>query len=207
MPTPQRSPRRLYVACQVEGKQVEEKLREVRATVARAISPEALYIPEDRPHITLRFLATIDIERPYDLANAARFGLAVDHIARAFPAIPMTLGPIKSFPGVVWAEPQGTPEAMKVLTRVQELIDQTARRHWEDEPDYPFTPHITLALVSQEDSQRLEKELGQETPGIPFEITALDLIQSDMDPATGETRRTIARSPLKPRSSAGRQPQ
>jgi RNA 2',3'-cyclic 3'-phosphodiesterase len=187
---------RLFVAAEIEP--------HVRAAAAvlisgleervRRLAPQAriTWVPEDRLHITVRFIGSVDdgvaagirtaLEPPIELAP---FDIEVTGTG-TFPG--------RGAPRVIWAGMQAGRASLIALER--EVSERLGRLGLAPEPRV-FSPHLTLARVRDAaglNAARLLDGLEREMVGTA-RVDAITLFESRLSPK-GSTYLALQRTPL-----------
>lgn len=160
----------------------------------RQIAPDLTWVPEERIHLTLRFLG----EQPE--TNVAPLAGAMDQVAARRPSSRVLVGSVGAFPDfrrprVVWIG----VDADSVLA-LQRDVEAACVALGNEKEDRSFRPHLTLARVktrlSTTELRRLEMAAGQVRFSGAFTMTSIDLMQSVSD-KDGSRYIVLHRSPLR----------
>lgn len=158
-------------------------------------APSLSYTDPEGAHVTVKFLGDTpedDVDEVVDALERA----VDDADAGPFPVEVAGLGafPDGEYIRVVWV---GIDEGDEELTRLHEAVERETVALGFDPEEHEFTPHVTLARMSdgrgKGDVQRFLRETDPELGR--FEATELRLKASELD-RDGPTYRTVARFPL-----------
>jgi 2'-5' RNA ligase len=167
---------------------------------AERLAPKAriTWIPEDRLHMTVRFIGSVD----EGVASAIREALEP---AVPVPPFDLVIAGVGTFPGrgaprVVWAGITAGAESLGRLE--QEVSHRLAALDIRPEAR-PYSPHLTLARVREAagmNSPRLCDGLADQMLGTT-RVEAITLFESRLSPA-GPTYDALQRTPLWKRFSS-----
>jgi RNA 2',3'-cyclic 3'-phosphodiesterase len=192
---------RLFVAAEIEPHVRAAAASLVNDLTQRAgrLSPQAriTWIPEDRLHITIRFIGSVDEE----VADAIRAALEPPIELAPFEIAVAGTGtfPGRGAPRVIWAGLQAGRESLIAAER--EVSERLARLGIPPEPR-PFSPHLTLARVRDAagaNAARLLDGVEREMVGTT-RVDAITLFESRLSPR-GSTYLALQRTPLWKKSS------
>lgn len=175
--------RRLFIACPVRGRFIDQELlstwKAVGGPHGGGLFPEGSYPErEGQPHITLRFLGDVDVENSRE--GLRRLLDDLDEITGNLTRIPLVLGPLGIFQGVLWCGIGGTNDAMDQFNALQVKVDGAVKlRGWPD-ADYPFLPHITIGRYNRTAEVNIEDLKNYQSHPQPydFEIGSVELMES-----------------------------
>ena len=174
--------KRLFIACPVQGQAVEAELTADWEKVVPMLPTWVAFKREPSLHITLRFLGAVNLADPERKTALGRLVQDLTELSAETPAIPLVVGPLGVFQGVVWASVVGSNEAMEGFNRLQNRVDGAVNlRGWPD-ADYPFMPHITIgrfprdATADVTDFLRVAREADPET--LDFKLGCVELMES-----------------------------
>jgi 2'-5' RNA ligase len=169
---------RLFVGCTV-GPAVADVamalIGELKARVAR-LAPLArlTWVPNERLHVTVRFIGHVDAER----AAGIRDALAPPLRQPAFDAVAQGVGafPDRRPPRVVWAGlAAGRTELVALAREVNARLDPLVGGDPEE-----LRPHLTLARVKEPHGLRVQTLLAglEQLPLGSFRVEAITLYES-----------------------------
>jgi 2'-5' RNA ligase len=167
---------RTFIALPVAA-EIKEALAGISRRLDHNIAPRAVrWVKPAGMHLTLRFLGDTavpllpHIRQALDEIKAAPFTLQLGRLG-AFPQ--------QKRPRVIWIGLQGAEQSLLELQ--QAVAGALTPLGWEPERR-PFHPHLTLGRVKNIGGVRhLEWEL--DGPALRWQVTAVQLIQSDLLPA------------------------
>lgn len=180
--------------------ELDDALRMKAAAVAAALrervqkdAPRArvTWIPEERLHLTLRFIGDVDDSLGARVIGALRAPLEVPPFTIGFG----TLGafPPKGPPRVLWIGLAGNHDA---VIRTESAISERLRDLGVPNEDRPYSPHLTLARIREPAGLRtstlfagLSASLGKRS------VDAITLFQSQLSPK-GPTYTVLQRTRL-----------
>ena len=175
---------RLFAACPVRSPEVAKELDSAWERVLELLPDTVGTRREREPHITLRFLGKTPGPETVDALDRALAAMA----ARLEP-VPLTLGYLGTFPGVLWAGIGGERRDTDRLNLLQEWVDEAALRLGFREADLAYLPHITLGRFNPELTGPLAETLRE--TGRPwnmgFQVDTVELLWS-LPGAPGYTR-------------------
>jgi RNA 2',3'-cyclic 3'-phosphodiesterase len=180
---------RLFVAIEL-GQGTREALG-VAVAPLRADAPELAWVPNEKLHLTMKFLGDVPDER-----LPAVVGM-VDGVARAHRAFSMELGGLGAFPNfrlarVVWL---GVEQDARLELLHHDLELAGEREAFEVE-GRAFRPHVTLARMKASlDAERARRFAGV-ARAVDFtatvEVAEITLFESTLAPAGARYRRIHA---------------
>lgn len=136
---------RMFVALPLSGP-VREGLVAYQRTLAAA-GVRARWVKESQFHITLKFLGDVPAAAADSLVQA------LCDAVLDFPGFEVAFRGVSAFPDrrrprVLWAAPEGAPEA---LLRLAERVEAACARLGIARSDRPFHPHVTLGRLRPEE--------------------------------------------------------
>ncbi|MGH7724195.1 MAG: RNA 2',3'-cyclic phosphodiesterase [Candidatus Eiseniibacteriota bacterium] len=139
------------------------------------------WVKPSNVHYTLRFLGELSESRVRAAARAgeaAVVGLQHFSLRLGAPGV----FPNARRPRVLWL---GASEGGEALVLLAKSLDEALRREGFGAPEKPFAPHLTLGRVRESGSggaSVAETFLGATFPTAAFDVPALSLIHSKLDP-------------------------
>lgn len=109
-----------------------------------------------------------------------RLAFDLDEITLEMTRIPLVLGPLGLFEGVLWCSIGGSNEALERFNDLQVKVDGAVKlRGWPD-AYYPFLPHITFGSFDRSSAVNIEDLQNYREYPHPhdFEIGPVDLLES-----------------------------
>ncbi len=169
----------MFIASRVNSPAVREKLDHVWEATLTALPPDANTWREEEPHITLRFIGNVDE------ATEEALAVMMDVLAKRFLQVPLVLGDVGCFDGVLYVGVGGTMESLEALSVLVSRVEHMVGTLGLDDgvaPLLPFVPHIAAARfrkdTTAETRQRLE---GVTYPGhAHFDLEGFELMESIM---------------------------
>ncbi|HWQ92816.1 MAG TPA: RNA 2',3'-cyclic phosphodiesterase [Clostridia bacterium] len=134
---------RLFIALEVP-EPVKQRLGEVQSQLRGKVPNAAIkWIPEERLHLTLRFLGYVEREQVPDLTKAAQVA------SGAFPPLALGVGEVGFFPNaqrprIVWV---GMSERENLLGQLAREVQTATLPFTAEEPADRFSAHITIGRV------------------------------------------------------------
>lgn len=184
-----------FIAARIRSQTVREEL-EFTQEQLRQLLPARNPLPERDPHITLRYLGPLP-----DQFDSSHLAAHLTTLVRTHSPIHLALGPLQSFPGVLWVSLQGPATSLTALHNLARHVDELTDGHtWPTPRIYPFIPHITvITFLPPNEAPRLEdiEQILRPAP-IPFRIDSIELLESS--PSRDNPSRY---SPLAPPFSLG----
>lgn len=145
-------------------------------------------------HVTLTFLGDVDPDR----LDSVQRALATAVTDAGVAPFPITVGGFGVFPSldyisVVWA---GVREGGPELTRLHEAVERELTALGFDPADHEFTPHVTLARMSDaRGKEAVQRAVREASPTVGhLTVSEIRLTESTID--DGPVYRTVARVPL-----------
>jgi 2'-5' RNA ligase len=146
-------------------------------------------------HLTLKFLGDVDEAQVPDLEEALE--TAVD--AAGVEPFTATFGGLGVFPSldyisVVWV---GVREGGDEFTRLHEAVERETTALGFEPEDHEFTPHVTLARLSDaRPKERVQRVVGEQDPTVgEMRVREVRLTESTLD-REGSTYSTVSRVAL-----------
>jgi RNA 2',3'-cyclic 3'-phosphodiesterase len=176
----------------------EQRLRHaIHAATAplRAAVPDAGWVPEDRVHLTLKFLG----EQAEEMV--APLTAAICEIGQRHWPVPMRLRGVGAFPNlrrprVVWVGIAPTPK----LELLQHDVEERCAALGVEVEGKPFRPHLTIGRLRGTEAPEALRELGRLARGARFRadavVSAIELVHSTLT-AAGPRYERIALAPLR----------
>jgi 2'-5' RNA ligase len=162
-----------------------------RATVG-TMAPQARLSPDERLHVTLRFLG--DLEVP--AVDAARAALAAATAAHAPVGVALAAaGTFGKPPHVLWL---GVGEGLDALQALAAAIDDQLDKEGQPPRDRPFCAHLTLARSGRRGGDRKLRDVARALDGFRApraRVEEVVLFRSVSD-AEGHRYEAVARSRL-----------
>jgi RNA 2',3'-cyclic 3'-phosphodiesterase len=155
---------------------LRQELHDLSTDLRRA-APSISWVPQERLHLTVRFLGATGEESVDALRTAA------DEVAGRFAAFPISLGSAGAFPNlrrprVVWIGVAPDPK-LELLHHELELGLQALGYETEGRP---FRPHVTVGRSRGRETEvelaRLRAAAGTTNLTLESAVNALDLMQS-----------------------------
>ena len=170
---------RLFVGIELPAAVRDAVGREVQ-DVLRPAFPRAKCVRPDGLHVTLRFLGDQSPEFAEQLAE--RLGT----IAAETPPLFLELGGVGGFPTLLRPRVVWLGVASPALAPLRERVEDACRRTGAPPEERPFHPHLTLARLRDDDTQRARPALAHAAEGLSFEASttthSLHLMQSELTP-------------------------
>ncbi|SEA23140.1 2'-5' RNA ligase [Haloplanus vescus] len=182
---------RLFVSVDLDG--LADGVADAQARLPDAESLR--FVAPENAHVTLKFLGDTDPDR-LDEIQAALMTAVTDADVDPFTA---TVGGFGVFPSpdyisVVWA---GVREGGPELARLHEAIERELTALGFDPADHDFTPHVTLARMSDaRGKDAVTRVVRDADPTVGrLDVSELRLTESTLTD-DGPSYRTVARIPL-----------
>ena len=177
------SVKRLFVACPVRGPAVEGAITDAWKRATELLPPGCASSREEDPHMTLRFLGATDLGDTGKREAVEALMAELRETACRTERIPLILGYLATFPGLLWVGVGGTVEALDALNRLQGLVDRAVMRHGWGSADYSFLPHITVGRFDRKATDLLRGSLMDvDYPEhVEFDLAGLELQESVRD--------------------------
>ena len=164
----------------VDDPQVRRELERAWLQAVGLLPPGSNPRREEQPHVTLRFIGETGVRNVRELERELR-----EDMGRS-PKPALQLGPLQTFPGILWAGVEGTEEDLERLRRLRRQAALAAARAGErgmkvqPEQHPVWTPHITLGRFDPDRTDRLEASLRADpiTPGAGFRLETVALMES-----------------------------
>lgn len=182
------------------GIELGDALRMKAAAVAAALrerveqdAPDArvTWIPEERLHLTLRFIGEVDDSLGERVIGALRAPLDVPPFTIGFGALGAF--PPKGPPRVIWI---GVARGRDAVVRAESAISERLGDLGIPKEDRPYSPHVTLARVRQPAGLRAPTLFAGLSPSLgKRSVDAITLFQSRLSPK-GPTYTVLQRTRL-----------
>ena len=181
------SSKRLFIACPIRHPAVEAELRSTWKALKGIIPASASPTREPLPHITLRFLGDMELSLTRLTAQKLPYRellmqwcVDLDEITREVNKIPLALGPLGVFHGVVWCSVGGSNDFLKRLNDLQEKVDAAAEFAGWPDAAYPFHPHITVGRFDRSVTAKVADLLEyQDYPQpVAFDLGSVEILES-----------------------------
>ena len=175
--------KRLFIACPVRGPAVEGAIADAWKRAKELLPPGCASSREEDPHMTLRFLGATDLGDTGKREAVDALMADLRETASRTERIPLFLGYLATFPGLLWVGVGGADEALDELNRLQGLVDRAVMRLGWGRADYSFLPHITVGRFNRKATDLLRDALMDvDYPEqVDFELTGLELQESVRD--------------------------
>ena len=152
--------KRLFIACPIRDPAVELALADAWKQLIAHLPADPEPRREPEPHLTLRFLGDVDLSGEDGQTNIEVLSLVLDIQAKHIRQMPLFLGPIGAFPGVVWAGVGGTVEGLTELNVLQQRVGHIVEGLGFPKADFPYWPHITLGRCDRDATSSLTEMLA-----------------------------------------------
>ena len=171
---------RLFLAVELE-QELRHALHDATAPL-REIAPDAGWVPEDRLHLTLKFLG----EQPETFV--APLQAKMEAVASRHWPVPMRLRGVGAFPNlrrprVVWV---GIAPAPK-LELLQHDIEEGCAALGVEVEGKPFRPHLTIGRLRGTEDRDTVRELARAARRIRLRadtvVSSIGLVHSTLTPA------------------------
>ena len=168
---------RLFIAVELEP-ELRRLLHEATAPL-RELSPDVGWVPEDRLHLTLKFLG----EQPETLVSPLK--AAMDDIAERHWPVAMRLRGVGAFPNlrrprVVYVGIDAAPK----LELLQHDVEERCAALGIEIEGKPFRPHLTIGRLRGTERRESLRELARAARAVRFradtDVLALALMQSTL---------------------------
>ena len=171
--------------------------RAIHAATAplREALPDAGWVPEDRVHLTLKFLG----EQPEEIVGPLT--AAISEIGRRHWPVPMRLRGVGAFPNlrrprVVWVGIAPTPK----LELLQHEVEERCAALGVEVEGKPFRPHLTIGRLRGTETLDAVREFADVARGLRFRadtlVSAIELVRSTLT-ASGPRYERLAEAPLR----------
>ena len=170
--------KRLFIACPVEGRFIDEELFSNWRTVQDLLPEHASPRREPTAYLTLRFFGDVDVGEGMEALRRLAFDL--EEITRDLTGIPLVLGSLGLFEGVLWRLVGGSHEALEQVNGLQAKVGEAAKLRGCPDAAYPLPPHIVIGRLdraSPVDLEDLENHRDYPQP-LDFEIDSVELLES-----------------------------
>jgi 2'-5' RNA ligase len=184
---------RLFLAVRFEQR-LRRAIHDATAPL-RAAVPDAGWVPEERVHLTLKFLG----EQPEDML--APLTAAISEIGRRHWPVPMRLRGVGAFPNlrrprVVWVGIAPTPK----LELLQHDVEERCAALGVEVEGKLFRPHLTIGRLRGTEPPAAVRELGRAVRSVHFRadtlVSTIELVHSTLTPS-GPRYERIAEAPLR----------
>jgi 2'-5' RNA ligase len=174
---------RAFIAIQLPSS-IQQQLDELARRIQGLVKIKAVrWVPAKNIHLTLKFLGDVSANN-IDLLAKVLNGAVSTH-----PAFEITLSGVGAFPNahrprVIWVGIDAPPP----LLALQKGIDAETVRLGYPSEDRPFSPHLTLARISQNATPDEVRQVGEVLTGLKvgvvgkFTADAVHLYRSDLQP-------------------------
>jgi 2'-5' RNA ligase len=168
---------RLFLAIELD-QGLRRALYEATAPL-RAVVPDAAWVPEERLHLTLKFLD----ERPETLVEPLI--AAMNDVAAGHWPVPMRLRGVGAFPNlrrprVVWVGIEPAPK----LELLQHDVEERCAALGIEVEGKPFRPHLTIGRLRGTEKGEATRELARAAREIRFhadtDVYAIALMHSTL---------------------------
>lgn len=182
-------PIRAFIAAN-PGEAVRAELLRLQGRLTRELAGTPFKISWLKPetmHLTFFFLGDIPAARPGVIFQC------LEKTAQNFPGFGMSLAAAGCFgrlhaPRVLWAGLNAPPELFKLQEQLAGALDIQENK--------PFHPHLTLGRVKSGRGLEVLQALRKlPVEPVPFEITSLELVQSELTP-DGVRHTVLGSAPL-----------
>ena len=166
---------RLFVACPVRSPEVAAELDSAWERALELLPTGSGVRREREPHITLRYLG-----KPPGQETVDALDRDLETMAARLGPVPLILGYLGTFPGVLWAGIGGEPRDTDRLNLLREWVDNAALRLGFREADLGYLPHITLGRFNPGNTASLAAALRETgSPGnARFQVDTVELLSS-----------------------------
>lgn len=174
-----------------------EALGQVVKILDQEIGRHVRWVRPEGIHVTLKFMGEIPVATVEQLLDAlppvaagfSPFGLAISGLG---------VFPNSRRPRVLWA---GLDGGLKILSELQQAVDEAAGKLGLPKEQRPFSPHLTLGRVRRDVSEGQLRRIGEvisstEVPPIPaWPADAVNLMRTELDPA-GSRHYLVGSAPI-----------
>jgi RNA 2',3'-cyclic 3'-phosphodiesterase len=150
------------------------------------------WIPEERLHLTVRFIGEVGEPLAERIVSALRAPLPLAPFTVAFNALGSF--PQKGPPRVIWI---GVADGRDAVSRAEVAISERLHRLGIPREDRAYSPHLTLARVREAAGMRAAALFDHLSPRLgETRVDAITLFQSKLSPK-GPTYVVLERTPLR----------
>jgi 2'-5' RNA ligase len=178
---------RVFIAVELPP-DVQDALKETQERISRHMGPHADALKWARPdglHLTLQFLGNVSM-RFVALVNGALDKACVEVAPFTLSTGEPGVFPNERRPRVLWLGVQGDLDAVRSLASSVHRQMQTLGY----QPDYSFSPHLTLARVKGHAGEDVRQALSsalahikaEPGPQVRFPVGAVSLMKSELHP-------------------------
>ncbi len=178
--------KRLFIASRIHEPAVLREIEDAWERALELLPAGTAAERENQPHITMCFLGDMDTAGAENQDRLDELQNRLGRIAARRERIPLILGHLHTFPGILWASVGGTGEAVNGLDslrqQVRDEVKLLEKRGLSIQPGrhHPWLPHITLGAFDETAGEELRMELR--TAEYPtqegFHVEQIELLES-----------------------------
>jgi 2'-5' RNA ligase len=158
----------------------EEIKRELARYEAKWLELSAKWTAKDNLHITLEFMGGLTDEEIGEVCFTVK-EIAESHSSFSIDLKKVLYGPEGKFPPrIIWAEGEKSPELSQLKTDLQARLLEKVRFRPDEKS---FSPHITLARISEWIFKRMDPEEVpeiNENIDLTFSVESIEVMESEL---------------------------
>ena len=167
---------KLFVGNTIQHRHVLSEMESAWREINESLPDHAPQVERKPPHLTLRYLGQFH-EYPDDQPPAIHeLTETLQHVANLFEPIALTLGPVLTFPGVVWISIDGSQKDIDALNELVQQVDEAVQNslracHAVPPRSHPFVPHLTLGKFDPSLTDLVQRVADMTRTSRPTEFT------------------------------------
>ena len=142
--------KRLFIACPIESSPVQDELQAAWKRASGLLPPNAEFRPEQQFHMTLSFIGEVDLSDRQTSVKVEVMTNLLEIRTKHIGPVPLILGYLGNFPGVLWSGGGGTVEGLYELVLLQKRVGHAVEDSGLSPAGLSFLPHITLGRYDRE---------------------------------------------------------
>ena len=172
--------KRLFIACPIESSPAHEELQAAWKRASGLLPPDTEIRSEQQFHMTLSFIGEVDLSDHQTSVKVEVMTNLLEMRTRNFRPVPLILGYLGNFPGVLWAGVGGTVEGLDELVLLQKRVGHAVEDSGLSPAGLSFLPHITLGRYDRELTDEFVAALSDSDwpEQLPFELRSVVLYES-----------------------------
>lgn len=185
--------RRLFIASRIREPGVLMEMEGAWEKAAAFLPSGSWRVRETEPHITMRFIGDVDTGDPDNRRILQELREDLGRTAEKRHSIPLLLGHLHTFPGVLWSSIGGTGEALEALNALRFAVKLDSIRaeikglRMEFDRYDPWLPHVTLGRFEARRTEWLTFQLRDSNypAQLGFRLESLEILESRSQPDGG----------------------
>lgn len=175
--------KRIFIACPIQDPEALKMLTRLRKSVAFNLH-DIDFTWEEHPHITLRFIGSVDFNLPKDTNHIEGVRLQLQSLAQNTDAFRLALSYLHIFEdaGVLWCGIVGEDGEEERLGKFAKSVDEIVLAYGFSEANFSFSPHITLGRYPRKDQERVQNGIrGKNGDRQPLLLDTVSIMESVRD--------------------------